>query len=98
MRIAEGYVRHEIAKRFLVGNSPRDSDMHGQCSEAPRVLSVDETLLISGGGQSVFHNGNFERFVYSENGQVLSVLEATFTDGPMGPGGGTPPMHQRLQN
>jgi hypothetical protein len=70
--------------------------MHAECNETPRVLSLGETLSVGGGQENWFVNGNFVRYTVRAQGTV-AVVEITYLDASMGPGGGTPPMHGRVQ-
>jgi hypothetical protein len=70
--------------------------MHGQRNETARVLSVDETLLVGGGQENWFYNGNFVRYTSRAQGSVV-VVEITYVGAPMDPGAGAPPMRGRLQ-
>lgn len=70
--------------------------MHGESNETARVLSVAETLLVGGGEESFFQNGNFTRYISHAQGNTI-VVETTYVGASMGPGGGTL-MHGQLQS
>jgi hypothetical protein len=69
--------------------------MHGECNKTTWVLSVSETLLVGGGQENWFVNGNFVRYTSNALGNTV-VVEITYVGASMGPGGGSPPMHQPL--
>jgi hypothetical protein len=70
--------------------------MHGECNQTTRVLSVAETLLVGGGQENWFYNGNFVRYTSVAQGNTV-VVEINYNEAGIGPGGGTQ-MHGRLQS
>jgi hypothetical protein len=70
--------------------------MHGEGNETARALSADETLMVGGGQENWFYNGNFVRYTSSALGNVV-VVETTYLGAPLDAGAGAPPMHGRLQ-